>query len=246
MFYHQQGYYVPVAIYVRNDHPQTPPVCLIKPTPDMMIKQNHQHVDVKGVVYLPYLHRWDKKSTINGTIQAISEVFGRDPFIFKKPANPRPSPTSTPPYASGDAKGGSVSKPSYTAVPGQSPKDSSTPKPTLPASRIPPPPPIQTMMTLNLSGEELSKEVQNKAREMDELDGVLENSFRCPISMEIMSDPVFAADGHTYERVEIERWLQNKNTSPLTNEVLPHKHLVPNYNLRSQIKEYDNRFSGGA
>mmetsp|Transcript_2953 Transcript_2953/g.9956 ORF Transcript_2953/g.9956 Transcript_2953/m.9956 type:complete len:81 (-) Transcript_2953:1645-1887(-) len=76
---------------------------------------------------------------------------------------------------------------------------------------------------------------------MDELDSVLENSFRCPISMEIMSDPVFAADGHTYERVEIERWLQTRDTSPLTNEKLPHKMLTPNHNLRSQILEYQQK-----
>jgi len=49
---------------------------------------------------------------------------------------------------------------------------------------------------------------------------------------------VFAADGHTYERVEMERWLATKSTSPLTNEVLPHKMLVPNHNLRSQIRDY--------
>jgi len=86
--------------------------------------------------------------------------------------------------------------------------------------------------------KQLSTSMMSKAREMEELDSVLENSFRCPISMEIMVDPVFAADGHTYERAEMERWLISKSTSPLTNEVLPHKMLVPNHNLRSQIREY--------
>ena len=32
----------------------------------------------------------------------------------------------------------------------------------------------------------------------------------CPISMEIMRDPAIAADGHTYERAEIESWFANK------------------------------------
>ena len=36
----------------------------------------------------------------------------------------------------------------------------------------------------------------------------------CPISMEIMRDPVIAADGHTYERAEIESWFANNRTSP--------------------------------
>ena len=38
----------------------------------------------------------------------------------------------------------------------------------------------------------------------------------CPISMEIMRDPVIAADGHTYERADIELWFANNNTSPKT------------------------------
>ena len=52
------GYYVPLAVFLRADHPQNPPVCIVTPTPDMMIKPNHNHVDVQGVVYLPYLHTW--------------------------------------------------------------------------------------------------------------------------------------------------------------------------------------------
>lgn len=34
------------------------------------------------------------------------------------------------------------------------------------------------------------------------------NEYLCPITMEIMVDPVIAMDGHTYERVAIENWLQ--------------------------------------
>ena len=82
---------------------------------------------------------------------------------------------------------------------------------------------------------------RDKVRENDALDEVLEDAFRCPISMEIMTDPVFATDGHTYERAEMERWLQTHTTSPLTNEVLPGKTLIPNHNLRSQIREYRER-----
>ncbi|EKX45487.1 hypothetical protein GUITHDRAFT_53147, partial [Guillardia theta CCMP2712] len=42
--------------------------------------------------------------------------------------------------------------------------------------------------------------------------------FLCPISMEVMKDPVIAMDGHSYERQNIERWLEDHNTSPLTNQ----------------------------
>jgi hypothetical protein len=35
------------------------------------------------------------------------------------------------------------------------------------------------------------------------------NEFFCPISFEMMSEPVVASDGHTYERLDIERWFRN-------------------------------------
>lgn len=76
------------------------------------------------------------------------------------------------------------------------------------------------------------------------------NGFKCPITTEIMEDPVHAADGHTYERAAIEDWLiaSNKNTSPKTGAVLPHKDLQANFTLKSLIDEYKSkvgRTSGG-
>eukprot|EP00961_Rhodomonas_salina_P083782 1125895-Rhodomonas_salina.1 len=44
------GYYVPIAVFLSGDHPMRPPICKVKPTPEMMIKPNHQHVDVEGIV----------------------------------------------------------------------------------------------------------------------------------------------------------------------------------------------------
>ena len=44
--------------------------------------------------------------------------------------------------------------------------------------------------------------------------GEVPDALCCPISMEIMRDPVIAADGHTYERAEIEAWFANNRTSP--------------------------------
>ncbi|EOD34617.1 hypothetical protein EMIHUDRAFT_467559 [Emiliania huxleyi CCMP1516] len=53
-----------------------------------------------------------------------------------------------------------------------------------------------------------------------------------------MSDPVMAADGHSYERKQIERWLATKSTSPMTGEALEHSFLTPNHALRGRIREY--------
>jgi hypothetical protein len=51
-----------------------------------------------------------------------------------------------------------------------------------------------------------------------------------------MTDPVFAADGHTYERHSIESWLEMHGTSPLTNEPLATRLLSPNDALRSRLR----------
>ena len=61
--------------------------------------------------------------------------------------------------------------------------------------------------------------------------------FLCPITMEAMTDPVFAADGHVYDRASIESFLETHDTSPLTNEPLATKSLTPNDALRSRLRE---------
>ena len=48
-------------------------------------------------------------------------------------------------------------------------------------------------------------------------------SFICPLTLEPMSDPVTAADGHSYERISIEKWLKKSNISPLTGKALSSK-----------------------
>ena len=62
--------------------------------------------------------------------------------------------------------------------------------------------------------------------------------FFCPITHNLMVDPVFTADGHPYERDVIAAWLATRDTSPLTNEILAHKHLTPNVALRTLISEH--------
>ena len=59
----------------------------------------------------------------------------------------------------------------------------------------------------------------------------------CPITQEIMEDPVVCADGHSYERSAITQWLLVRDTSPCTNTPLAHRNVVPNYALRNLIAE---------
>ncbi|KAF4397994.1 hypothetical protein G4B88_019715 [Cannabis sativa] len=64
--------------------------------------------------------------------------------------------------------------------------------------------------------------------------------FRCPISLEIMSDPVILCSGHTFERASIQRWLDaGHRTCPITKLPLPeYPSLIPNHALRSLISNY--------
>jgi len=57
----------------------------------------------------------------------------------------------------------------------------------------------------------------------------------CPISLQLMRQPVVAADGVTYEQREIERWLESSNRSPATGAPLAHNGLYPNLALRDMI-----------
>ena len=49
----------------------------------------------------------------------------------------------------------------------------------------------------------------------------------CPITKELLVDPVVAADGHTYERSAIEKWLTKRESSPMTNEPVRTRPALP-------------------
>ncbi|XP_028249540.1 WD repeat, SAM and U-box domain-containing protein 1-like isoform X1 [Parambassis ranga] len=62
------------------------------------------------------------------------------------------------------------------------------------------------------------------------------DEFLCPITRELMKDPVIAADGYSYERESIESWIRGKNkTSPMTNLPLQTTMLTPNRFLKMAI-----------
>ena len=62
-------------------------------------------------------------------------------------------------------------------------------------------------------------------------------AFLCPITQSVMVEPVVAADGVTYERWAIEKWMaQHGAASPVTPLDLAHSHLVPNTALARLIR----------
>lgn len=63
--------------------------------------------------------------------------------------------------------------------------------------------------------------------------------FRCPISLELMTDPVTISTGHTYDRASIQKWLKAGNrTCPKTGEKLTNTELVPNTTLKNLIRQF--------
>ncbi len=63
-------------------------------------------------------------------------------------------------------------------------------------------------------------------------------AFLCPISFELMRDPVVGSDGHTYERKHIETWLATHFKSPLTRQHMTVSDIKPNFALRTMIDEW--------
>ena len=66
-------------------------------------------------------------------------------------------------------------------------------------------------------------------------------SFYCPISNELMEDPVVSRFGHLYDRKSIEEWIEREGTCPFTNEIMDFGDLYPVYALRNDIIEYKKR-----
>ncbi|KAJ0257916.1 U-box domain-containing protein 45 [Hirschfeldia incana] len=63
--------------------------------------------------------------------------------------------------------------------------------------------------------------------------------LRCPISLQLMYDPVIIASGQTYERICIEKWFSDgHNTCPKTHQQLSHLCLTPNYCVKALISSW--------
>ncbi|KAL6959628.1 hypothetical protein U1Q18_039782 [Sarracenia purpurea var. burkii] len=71
--------------------------------------------------------------------------------------------------------------------------------------------------------------------------------FRCPISLDLMKDPVTLSTGITYDRESIEKWIESGNsTCPVTNQVLRTFDQIPNHTIRRMIQDWcvENRSRG--
>lgn len=63
-------------------------------------------------------------------------------------------------------------------------------------------------------------------------------SFLCPITHELMKNPVIDREGNSYEEEAIALWLRRNTTSPVTRNDLHASHLTPNRALKDAIEEF--------
>ncbi|CAL1394725.1 unnamed protein product [Linum trigynum] len=63
--------------------------------------------------------------------------------------------------------------------------------------------------------------------------------FRCPISRRVMYDPVIIASGQTYERMWIQKWFDDGNsTCPRTKLKLENRFMTPNTGMKTLISKW--------
>ncbi|KAH7548340.1 hypothetical protein ACOSP7_032239 [Xanthoceras sorbifolium] len=68
---------------------------------------------------------------------------------------------------------------------------------------------------------------------------IIPDEFRCPISLDLMRDPVIVASGHTYDRNSIAQWINSgHHTCPKSGQRLIHMALIPNYALKSLVHQW--------
>uniref|UniRef100_A0A0D3AMZ5 RING-type E3 ubiquitin transferase n=1 Tax=Brassica oleracea var. oleracea TaxID=109376 RepID=A0A0D3AMZ5_BRAOL len=65
--------------------------------------------------------------------------------------------------------------------------------------------------------------------------------FICPLLKDVMKDPCIAADGYTYDRKAIEKWMEDYRSSPVTDSPLENMTLLPNHTLHAAIVEWCRR-----
>lgn len=95
-------------------------------------------------------------------------------------------------------------------------------------------------------GEKMSGFVSQKkqkksliSQEIGETFVTVPKDFCCPISLELMHDPVVVCTGQTYDRISIARWMEEGNYScPKTGQSLANTRLVPNRALQSLISKW--------
>ena len=96
---------------------------------------------------------------------------------------------------------------------------------------------LDQIMTWSGEGDDVPKipKKSSSAVSIRDLDFAIPADYICPISSDLMENPISTIDGFTYERRNIERWLQSHETSPCTNFILESMELTPNHRVKQSV-----------
>ncbi|KAG9477230.1 hypothetical protein GDO78_002558 [Eleutherodactylus coqui] len=82
------------------------------------------------------------------------------------------------------------------------------------------------------------RKIEDLKSKMKAVSSKIPEEFLCPITCDVMKDPVIASDGYSYERKAIESWISTKRTSPMTNLPLENLLLTPNRTLKMALNRW--------
>lgn len=98
--YQGRSYNLPILLWLLDSFPFTPPVCFLRPTSSMVIREG-KHVDSKGRIHLPGLHTWDHpKSSVNGLLAEMIAKFEEEAPLSTKSAAQGDDPNNLLTYVS--------------------------------------------------------------------------------------------------------------------------------------------------
>ncbi|XP_029614344.1 ubiquitin-conjugating enzyme E2 variant 3 isoform X1 [Salmo trutta] len=98
--YEGRSYNLPILLWLMDSFPFTPPICLLRPTTNMVIREG-KHVDARGRIYLPSLHNWDHpKSSVVGLLAEMISQFEEEPPLGTKSTGDNRDPNELLAYVS--------------------------------------------------------------------------------------------------------------------------------------------------
>ena len=81
-------------------------------------------------------------------------------------------------------------------------------------------------------------ETTNLHERVHDASSEIPDRFVCPLTLELMKQPLYSKYGHSFERKAILQWLSTNDTCPVTRKPLSPSLLIPNNQLKSQIANW--------
>lgn len=99
-------------------------------------------------------------------------------------------------------------------------------------------PQIQNTQATAPSNQNTNDTEPNIREQLEAKNVVIPNEYICPITMNIMKDPVMLEDGNVYENEAITRWLRTNNKSPVTNMVVNKEIKIKCITIKKLIQDF--------